>query len=140
VSGQGGFWFDVGYIETALRELDNRELFSILHELSAESHGQWVFMPFSEQNDDSELYEDCHPGEGAASFGRAVNVPARFTPPRAALRLRTIPGTRLGDYVRSGYAALLSQERPRLGGENIIATTLFQMNHDYLLDACNELV
>jgi hypothetical protein len=128
LNNEDGFWFDVEFIETTLSFQESRELFSITDDLRARSRGRWLIMPFAERSDDRDLYEECHPNEGVAVFGRAVNVPARFTAPRAGLRLRTVSGTRLSDYVRSAYAALLLEDRPMLGGQNVIATTLFQMN------------
>jgi len=129
VDNERGFWFDARFIETIFSVRDNRELFKLFHSAPAKSRGRWVVLPFADESDDDRnLFEESHPNGSAAVFGRVVNIPARFALPRAGLRVRTVSGTRLDDYIRSTYAGVLPEEEPMIGGRNIIATTLFQMN------------
>lgn len=91
-------------------------------------YNDWLFVHFeeSERQKDSD-YELCPPDEKVKSFGQRVNgFPGRLGVP-ATLTIRLAPGEILTDYIKVAFGDAL-EAFPKLGGENIILTTLLQMN------------
>lgn len=110
--------------------VDGREILRLAHPYATRvrSETDWFVIPFLDDSQAGDFYEESDPAT-AARFGRNVNIPERFDLPRAGLRLRTVRGAALLDYVRSAYAGVLESDRRTLGGQNVVATTLFQMNN-----------
>jgi hypothetical protein len=99
-----------------------------LIESGAQEIGEWLFLPFhpEAQRDDSD-YELCPPDEKLQAFGRRINgSPKRVSVP-VSLKIRLEEGRRLSEYVSATFGHSL-ESFPSLGGENVMLTTVLQMN------------
>jgi hypothetical protein len=90
--------------------------------------GEWLFLPFHPDvtTDDSD-YELCGPDEKIASFGRRINASSTRAGAPVSLKIRMQQGRRLSEYVSAAFGASL-ESFSNLGGENVMLTTLLQMN------------
>jgi hypothetical protein len=97
-------------------------------EAGAREIDEWLFLPLHPEasSDDSE-YELCAPDEKLAAFGRRINGSLRRASAPVTLKIRLEEGRRLAEYVSATFAASLESFQ-NLGGENVMLTTLLQMN------------
>jgi hypothetical protein len=81
----------------------------------------WTVLPFSPYvvNDDFSDYESCSPNEIPQHFARQLNGSSKSTGAPVGLRIQMMTDSAITEAINSGE---------NLGGENVILTTLLQMN------------
>lgn len=110
------------------RSAQMEDIWRWLIELGAQEIREWLFLTFSPEvpSNDSD-FELCAPNETLQAFGRRINGSPRRASAPISLRIRLEEGRRLSEYVSAAFGASL-ESFPNLGGENVMLTTLLQMN------------
>ena len=100
-----------------------------LIELGAREFNEWLFLPFdAEMTSDDSDYELWAPDEKLEAFGRRINGSLKRISVPIGLKIKMQEGRRLSEYVSATFSASL-ETFPNLGGENVMLTTLLQMNN-----------
>jgi len=121
-----GIWID-GLL---VQEFDSQALLEFLKGNNAIQIDHWYFISFeqSDEDTDDEGIENVAPDEHIRVFGKRVNGSNTQSGVPVSLKIRTMEGYTLTDYISKTYQDALHPEN-RIGGLNVILTTVLQMNN-----------
>lgn len=91
------------------------------------------YVPFNDENDkEDDEFEKTYPTENFANYCKRINGTAKRQSVPIGLRIMTVPGRSLNEYISNGYSTIIKNQE-NLGGRSVIITTLLQMNEQLQL-------